>query len=94
MNSFLLYGIVFLCSLDGFVRLRAIFAIVLVIVFLVINGKEIKNYKFLKEHVFWVVFFSIIFLLYTLLAFFIQKYIFKFHKMNQIFISKLLIGLV
>lgn len=70
MNSFLLYGIVFLCSLDGFVRLRAIFAIVLVIVFLVINGKEIKNYKFLKEHVFWVVFFSIIFLLYTLLAFF------------------------
>lgn len=68
MNYLLCSLIVFLCTLDGYIRLRAIFALFFVIIFLILNFKFIKKLFIVKKHLIYFSFLLFLFLFYTFLS--------------------------
>lgn len=88
MNTFLCTMIVFLCTLDGFVRLRAILALFVALIFLVINFNSIEYFRVSRKHIVFSFFASILFIFYTILAIVNPDYYLQIPYDKEVFVFK------
>lgn len=88
MNYLLCTLVVFICTLDGYIRLRALFALILILFLFLINIKHINKLIITKKHLVFSFVISIFFIIYTSFALINPQFYLQIPYDREVFVFK------